>query len=181
MGGGEGYAEEDGALMMDYMENEGVGNEEIDRFMGWTTVDVGDERLRSAKPTSKEAGSREESREGQLSVGMLEQGCRQRRGNCVTSIPGRGIRRNNQVEVERQIRIDGEDGSGEVRGQGGEGVRSGDGGLWAIAGTARRRRARLIRMVTPGGRHRGVVGTLFCSVDARRPLRTQWLSPLVCF
>ena len=29
-----------------------------------------------------------------------------------------------------------------------------------------------------GGRHRGVRGTLFCSVDARRPLRTQWLSPL---
>ena len=120
MVGGEGYAEEDDALMMDYMENEGVGNEEIDRFMGWTTVDVGDERLRSAKPTSKEAGSREESREGQLSVGMLEQGCRQRRGNCVTSIPGRGIRRNNQVEVEGQIRIDGEDGSGDWRPSGTE-------------------------------------------------------------
>ena len=29
-----------------------------------------------------------------------------------------------------------------------------------------------------GGWHRGVEGTLFCSVDARRPLRTQWLSPL---
>ena len=100
-------------------------------------------------------------------MGMLEQGSRQRRGNYVTSTLGRGIRRNSQVEVEGQIRIDGEDGSGEVRGQGGEGVRSGDGGLWAIAGTARRRRARLIRMVTPGGRHRGVVGTLFCSVDAR--------------
>ena len=109
---------------------------------------------------------------------MLEQGSRQRRGNYVTSTLGRGIRRNSQVEVEGQIRIDGEDGSGEVRGQGGEGVRSGDGGLWAIAGTARRRRARLIRMVTPGGWHRGVAGTLFCSVDARRPLRTQWLSPL---
>jgi len=31
---------------------------------------------------------------------------------------------------------------------------------------------------TTYGRHRGVRGTLFCSVDARRPLRTQWLSPL---
>ena len=43
--GGEGYAEEDDALMMDYMENEGVGNEEIDRFMGWTTVDLRGETL----------------------------------------------------------------------------------------------------------------------------------------
>ena len=51
---------------------------------------------------------------------------------------------------------------------GGEGVQPGDGGLWAIAGTAAYGgRSRLIRMVTPGGRHRGVVGTLFCSVDAR--------------
>ena len=46
MVGGEGYAEEDDALMMDYMENEGVGNEEIDRFMGWTTVDLRGETLR---------------------------------------------------------------------------------------------------------------------------------------
>ena len=38
--GGEGYAEEDDALMMDYMENEGVGNEEM-----WTTVDLRDETL----------------------------------------------------------------------------------------------------------------------------------------
>jgi len=30
--------------MMYYMENEGVGNEEIDRFMGWTTVDLQGER-----------------------------------------------------------------------------------------------------------------------------------------
>ena len=36
--------------MMDYMENEGVGNEEIDRFMGWTTVDLRDERLGRARP-----------------------------------------------------------------------------------------------------------------------------------
>ena len=26
--------------MMDYMENEGVGSEEIDRFMGWTTEEI---------------------------------------------------------------------------------------------------------------------------------------------
>ena len=45
MVGGEGYAEEDDALMMDYMENEGVGNEEIDRFMGWKTIDLRGETL----------------------------------------------------------------------------------------------------------------------------------------
>ena len=64
---------------------------------------------------------------------------------------------------------------GRVRGLGGEGVQPGGGGLWAIAGTAAYGgRGRLIRMVTPGGWHRGVAGTLFCSVDARRPLTTQW-------
>ena len=48
------------------------------------------------------------------------------------------------------------------------GGQPGDGGPWAIAGTAAYGgRSRLIRMVTPGGRNRGVVGTLFCSVDAR--------------
>ena len=31
--GREGYAEEEDELMMDYMENKGVGNEEIDRFI----------------------------------------------------------------------------------------------------------------------------------------------------
>ena len=76
-----------------------------------------------------------------------------------------------KYEVERDL--------GRVRGLGGEGVQAGDGGLWAVAEScASGGRAVLIRMVTPGGRHRGVVGTLFCSVDARRPLRTQWLSPL---
>ena len=56
---------------------------------------------------------------------------------------------------------------GRVRGLGGEGAQPGDGGLWAIAGTSLSGgRAGQIRMVTPGGRHRGVVGTLFCSVDA---------------
>ena len=65
-----------------------------------------------------------------------------------------------KYEVERD--------RGGVRGLGGEGVQLGDGGLWAIAGTAAYGgRGRLIRMVTPGGWHRGVVGTLFCSVDAR--------------
>ena len=49
--GGRGWvcAEEDDAIMMDYMENEGVGNEEIDRFMGWTTVDLRYERLEQAR------------------------------------------------------------------------------------------------------------------------------------
>ena len=45
MVGGGSYAEEDDELMLEYMGNEGVGSEEIDSFMGWTTVDVGDERL----------------------------------------------------------------------------------------------------------------------------------------
>ena len=42
---GESYAEEDDELMLEYMENEGVGSEEIDRFMGWTTVDLRGETL----------------------------------------------------------------------------------------------------------------------------------------
>ena len=48
MVGGEGYAEEDD------MENEGVGNEEIDRFMGWKTIDLRDEKLGSERPRGKE-------------------------------------------------------------------------------------------------------------------------------
>ena len=40
---------------------------------------------------------------------------------------------------------------------GGEGVQPGEGGLWAIAGTSLSGgRAGQIRMVSPGGRHRGV-------------------------
>ena len=34
MVGGGSYAEEDDELMLEYMGNEGVGDEEIDRFMG---------------------------------------------------------------------------------------------------------------------------------------------------
>ena len=50
---------------------------------------------------------------------------------------------------------------GRVRGLGGEGVQPGDGGPWAIAGTSLSGgRAGQIRMVSPGGRHRGVWGTL---------------------
>ena len=45
MVGGGSYAEEDDELMLEYMENEGVGNEDIDRFMGWTTVDLRGETL----------------------------------------------------------------------------------------------------------------------------------------
>ena len=40
MVGGGSYAEEDDELMLEYMGNEGVGSEVIDRFMGWTTVDL---------------------------------------------------------------------------------------------------------------------------------------------
>ena len=64
MVGGEGYAEEDDALMMDYMENEGVGNEEIDRFMGWTRVDLGDERFGGAKPPVEERVGRGRRKQG---------------------------------------------------------------------------------------------------------------------
>ena len=35
--------------MLEYMGNEGVGSEEIDKFMGWMTVDMGDERLGRAR------------------------------------------------------------------------------------------------------------------------------------
>ena len=49
MVGGGSYAEEDDELMLEYMGNEGVGSEEIDKFMGWTTVDMGDERLGRAR------------------------------------------------------------------------------------------------------------------------------------
>ena len=49
MVGGGSYAEEDDELMLEYMGNEGVGDEEIDRFMGWTTVDLRDERLGRAR------------------------------------------------------------------------------------------------------------------------------------
>ena len=45
MVGGGSYVEEDDELMLEYMGNEGVGSEEIDMFMGWTTVDLRDETL----------------------------------------------------------------------------------------------------------------------------------------
>ena len=50
MVGGGSYAEEDDELMLEYMGNEGVGSEVMDRFMGWTTVDLRDERLGRARP-----------------------------------------------------------------------------------------------------------------------------------
>ena len=57
--------------MLEYMGNEGVGSEEIDKFMGWTTVDMGDERLRSAKPTSKEGRwKRGAAERGNVGAGM---------------------------------------------------------------------------------------------------------------
>ena len=52
--GREGYAEEDDELMMDYMENKGVGNEENDRFMGWTTVDLRGETLGRARDSESQ-------------------------------------------------------------------------------------------------------------------------------
>ena len=63
MVGGEGYAEEDDELMMEYMEHKGVGNEEIDRLMGWTTVDLRGETLGRARDRVRsEASSKVEGR-----------------------------------------------------------------------------------------------------------------------
>ena len=45
MVGGGSYAEEDDELMLEYMGNEGVGSEEIDKFMGWKTIDLRGETL----------------------------------------------------------------------------------------------------------------------------------------
>ena len=45
MVGGGSYAEEDDELMLEYMGNEGVGSEVIDRFMGWKTIDLRGETL----------------------------------------------------------------------------------------------------------------------------------------
>ena len=79
--------------MMEYMEHKGVGNEEIDRFMGWTTVDLRDERLRSAKPTSKEGRWKRGAAE-RGNVGAREAG----KGEGTTS--GEGSGENSQVEGE---------------------------------------------------------------------------------
>ena len=51
MVGGGSYAEEDDELMLEYMGNEGVGDEEIDRFMGWTTIDLRGETLGRVRDT----------------------------------------------------------------------------------------------------------------------------------
>ena len=63
MGGGS-YAEEDDELMLEYMGNKGVGDEEIDRFMGWTTVDLRDERFGGAKPPVEERVGRGRRKQG---------------------------------------------------------------------------------------------------------------------
>ena len=54
MVGGGSYAEEDDELMLEYMGNEGVGDEEIDRFMGWTTVDLRGETLGRARDSESQ-------------------------------------------------------------------------------------------------------------------------------
>ena len=64
MVGGGSYAEEDDELMLEYMGNEGVGDEEIDRFMGWTTVDLRDERFGGAKPPVEERVGRGRRKQG---------------------------------------------------------------------------------------------------------------------
>ena len=63
---GEGYAEEDDELMLEYMDNEGVGSVEIDRFMGWTTVDVGDERLGRARDSVRSNASADHKGRGMV-------------------------------------------------------------------------------------------------------------------
>ena len=64
MVGGGSYAEEDDELMLEYMGNEGVGSEVIDRFMGWTTVDLRGERFGGAKPPVEERVGRGRRKQG---------------------------------------------------------------------------------------------------------------------
>ena len=72
MVGGGSYAEEDDELMLEYMGNEGVGDEEIDRFMGWTTVDLRGERFSGPRPSDvnqakeRRSGWRDAKRRRQL-------------------------------------------------------------------------------------------------------------------
>ena len=70
MVGGGSYAEEDDEIMLEYMGNEGVGDEEIDRFMGWTTVDLRGESFSG----SRRGRTGEEKRGGRSQPGvcMLE-------------------------------------------------------------------------------------------------------------
>ena len=64
MVGGGRYAEEDDELMLEYMGNEGVGDEEIDRFMGWTTVDLRGERFSGPRPSEVNQAKRSRGRRG---------------------------------------------------------------------------------------------------------------------
>ena len=66
MVGGGSYAEEDDELMLEYMGNEGVavGDEEIDRFMGWTTVDLRGERFSGPRPSDVNQAKRSRGRRG---------------------------------------------------------------------------------------------------------------------
>ena len=65
MVGGGSYAEED-ELMLEYMGNEGVGSEVIDSFMGWTTVDMGDERLGRARDSVRSNANAEHKGRGMV-------------------------------------------------------------------------------------------------------------------
>ena len=61
--------------MLEYMGNEGVGDEEIDRFMGWTTVDSRSESLQQAR----RAGPSVERRTGVEERGSAGRGFRARK------------------------------------------------------------------------------------------------------
>ena len=52
--------------VLEYMGNEGVGDEEIDRFMGWTTVDLRDERLGRARDSVRSNASAEHKGRGMV-------------------------------------------------------------------------------------------------------------------
>ena len=79
MVGGGSYAEEDDELMLEYMVNEGVGDEEIDRFMGWKTIDLRGETLGRVRDTVRsDVSSRHKGHVVQL----------QSRGKSVTNMLG---------------------------------------------------------------------------------------------
>ena len=72
MVGGGSYVEEDDELMLEYMGNEGVGSEEIDMFMGWTTVDLRGERLEQARRAGRSVERRTGVEErGSVGGGMV--------------------------------------------------------------------------------------------------------------
>ena len=84
MVGGGSYAEEDDELMLEYMGNEGVGDEEIDRFMGWTTVDLRGERFSGPRPSEVNQAKRSRGRRGGA-TGVIAAGSQKDKENEVAA------------------------------------------------------------------------------------------------